>query len=263
MIHQKNFKKIKEEIMKIALVTGASAGFGAAICRELIKLDYKVIGTARRMEKLEALQDELGQHFCPFQLDITDGVAIDELLTMLPSEFQPVDILVNNAGLALGMDVAQDAKFSDWETMVQTNVLGLIKLTHVILPQMVERNQGYIINVGSTAGTYAYKAGNVYGATKAFVKQFSLNLRTDLLGKKIRVTNIEPGLCGGTEFSNVRFNDDERAKALYEGVESVSAQDIAKTVAWLVSMPEHFNVNSMEIMPVAQASGGLAVIKNI
>lgn len=248
--------------MNIALVTGASSGFGQAICRKLIDDGYKVIGVARRAEKLQKLAEELGANFCALPLDVTKKDAVESILLQLPKEFQPIDILINNAGLALGLEPAYQANYEDWETMVQTNIVGLIHLTHHLLPGMVERNFGYIINLGSVAGTYAYKGGNVYGATKAFVKQFSANLRTDLLGKKIRVTNIEPGLCGGTEFSNVRFHgNDEQAAAVYEGVDYITPEDIANTVSWLVNTPTHFNVNALEIMPVAQASAGLAVYK--
>lgn len=249
--------------MKIALVTGASAGFGEAICRKLIIDGVKVIGVARRLDRLNALQKQLGEHFLPVQLDLTDCVAIDSLLSQLPKKFQPIDILINNAGLALSTEPAYHVDFADWDTMVHTNVLGLIKLTHTVLPSMVARNFGYVINLGSIAGTYPYKGGNVYGATKAFVKQFSLNLRADLLGKHIRVTNIEPGLCGGTEFSNIRFHgDDGKAAEVYQGVDFVTANDIANTISWLLSMPAHFNVNSMEIMPIAQAPQGPAVARN-
>ncbi|XKM14290.1 SDR family NAD(P)-dependent oxidoreductase [Orbaceae bacterium ac157xtp] len=248
--------------MKIALVTGASVGFGEAIARKLINDGYKVIGTARREDKLKALAGELGDNFLPLQLDVTKKEAVDTLLSQIPPHFMPIDILVNNAGLALGVDDADKANYADWETMVQTNILGLIHLTRVILPTMVERNTGYIINIGSTAGSYSYRGGNVYGATKAFVKQFSLNLRTDLFGKRIRVTNIEPGICGGTEFSNVRFKGDKaKADEVYRNVDYITAQDIANTISWLVNTPEHFNVNSMEIMATAQVPAGLAVYK--
>lgn len=248
--------------MNIALVTGASSGFGQAICRKLIDDGYKVIGVARRADKLQKLAEELGTNFCALPLDVTKKDAVESILLQLPKEFQPIDILINNAGLALGLEPAYQANYEDWETMVQTNIVGLIHLTHHLLPGMVERNFGYIINLGSVAGTYAYKGGNVYGATKAFVKQFSANLRTDLLGKKIRVTNIEPGLCGGTEFSSVRFHgNNEQAAAVYEGVDYITPEDIANTVSWLVNTPTHFNVNALEIMPVAQASAGLAVYK--
>ncbi|MCT6885776.1 MAG: SDR family NAD(P)-dependent oxidoreductase, partial [Gilliamella apis] len=180
--------------MNIALVTGASSGFGQAICRKLIADGYKVIGAARRGDKLQKLADELGDNFLPLTFDVTKKDAVETILLQLPKEFQPIDILINNAGLALGLEPAYEANYNDWETMIQTNIIGLVHLTHQILPSMVERNYGYIINLGSVAGTYAYKGGNVYGASKAFVKQFSANLRTDLLGKRIRVTNIEPEL---------------------------------------------------------------------
>ncbi|QIQ20846.1 SDR family NAD(P)-dependent oxidoreductase [Zophobihabitans entericus] len=249
--------------MSVVLVTGASAGFGKAICQKLIADGFSVIGTARRLDKLQELQKELGDKFLPLQLDVTDLTAIEALPGKIPPSFQPIDILINNAGLALGLEPANEVPFQYWDTMVHTNILGLIKLTHTLLPEMVKRNHGYIINLGSIAGTYPYKGGNVYGATKAFVRQFSLNLRTDLLGKKIRVTNIEPGLCGGTEFSNVRFGDDKKAAEVYTGVDFVTAGDIANTISWLISMPEHFNVNSIEIMPTAQAPAGMSVAKNM
>ncbi|MCX8573939.1 MULTISPECIES: SDR family oxidoreductase [unclassified Gilliamella] len=248
--------------MNIALVTGASSGFGQATCRKLIADGYKVIGTARREDKLKSLASELGCNFLPLVLDVTKNDAVESLLLQLPKEFQPIDILINNAGLALGMEPAYQANYDDWETMIETNIIGLVHLTHQILPGMVERNFGYIINLGSVAGSYAYKGGNVYGASKAFVKQFSANLRTDLLGKKIRVTNIEPGLCGGTEFSNVRFHgNNEQAAAVYKGVDYITPDDIANTISWLVNTPPHFNVTSIEIMPVAQAQAGLSVFK--
>lgn len=250
--------------MNIALVTGASSGFGKAICRKLITDGYKVIGAARRLDKLQKLAQELGDNFLPLTLDVTKKDSVETILLQLPKEFQPIDILINNAGLALGLAPAYESDYNDWETMIETNVIGLVHLTYQILPGMVERNYGYIINLGSVAGTYPYKGGNVYGATKAFVKQFSANLRTDLLGKKIRVTNIEPGLCGGTEFSNVRFHgNDEKAAAVYKDVDFITPEDIANTVSWLVNTPNHFNVNSIEIMPVAQASAGLSVCKEV
>lgn len=250
--------------MNTVLVTGASSGFGKAICQKLIADGYKVIGAARRVDKLSELARQLDDNFLPFQLDVTKKDAVENLLLSLPDKFKPIEILINNAGLALGMEPAYEANYADWEIMVNTNIIGLIHLTRIILPEMVKRNSGYIINLGSTAGNYAYQGGNVYGATKAFVKQFSANLRTDLLGKKIRVTNIEPGLCGNTEFSNVRFHgNDKQAAAVYQGVEFIKPEDIANTVSWLVNSPKHFNVNNIEIMPTAQASGGLKVIKNM
>ena len=247
------------------LITGASAGFGAAMCRAFVQAGYPVIGAARRADKLAALQNELGFMFQPLEMDVGDKNSVNIALASLanlPEAFQTIDCLINNAGLALGLEPAHQASFEDWETMVQTNVLGLIYLTRQVLPQMVERNQGYIINIGSIAGTYPYAGGNVYGATKAFVRQFSLNLRADLAGKNIRITNVEPGLCGGTEFSNVRFKgDDARADKVYENVEYIQAEDIARTALWLYQCPPHMNVNSIEIMPVAQTFAPLSVAR--
>ncbi|MBS0993509.1 SDR family NAD(P)-dependent oxidoreductase [Gluconobacter cerinus] len=245
------------------LVTGATAGFGHAIATRLVQDGHRVIATGRRAERLEALKAELGDNLLPFPLDMTDRDALRALPGSLPENWRTVDVLVNNAGLALGMEPAQEAKIDNWETMIATNVSGLVEMTHALLPGMVERNSGYIIMLGSTAGLYPYTGGNVYGATKAFVRQFSQNLRTDLLGKRIRVTDIEPGLCGGSEFSSVRLKDDDKAAAVYKDTTPLTPQDIAETVSWLVGLPWHVNVNTMEIMPVCQASGGLAVNRHV
>lgn len=235
------------------LVTGASAGFGRAICKVLVKSGYRVIGTARRMEKLEELAVELGENFYPLTMNVSQFEQVDQALGSLPADWQVLDGLINNAGLALGLEPAYQADFRDWQTMIETNILGMTYLTRQILPDMVKRNKGYIINLGSTAGTVPYPGGNVYGATKAFVKHFSLNLRADLAGTRLRVTNIEPGLCGGTEFSKVRFKgDDDRASQLYDGAGSIQPEDIANTVLWLLEQPAHVNVNRIEIMPVSQ-----------
>lgn len=245
------------------LITGASAGFGAAMCRTFVAAGYHVIGAARRLDKLQALQAELGSQFYPLEMDVSKTESIRNALDSLPENFTEIDCLINNAGLALGLDSADQADFADWETMIQTNIIGLTFLTRQVLPQMVERKQGYIINLGSTAGTYPYPGGNVYGATKAFVRQFSLNLRADLVGTNIRVTNIEPGLCGDTEFSNIRFKgDDGRAADLYKNVEFIRPQDIADTALWLYQRPAHMNVNAIEIMPVAQTFNPLKVTKD-
>ncbi|ATD64562.1 SDR family oxidoreductase [Neisseria weixii] len=245
------------------LITGASAGFGEAMCRSFVAAGYHVIGAARRLDKLQALADELGGQFYALEMDVSKTESIRNALDSLPENFSEIDCLINNAGLALGLDNADKADFGDWETMIQTNIVGLTFLTRQVLPQMVERNQGYIMNLGSIAGTYPYPGGNVYGATKAFVRQFSLNLRADLAGKNIRVTNIEPGLCGDTEFSNVRFKgDDERAADLYKNVQFIRPQDIADTALWLYQRPAHMNVNAIEIMPVAQTFNPLKVTKD-
>jgi len=248
---------------RIALVTGATAGFGSAICRTLLNDGYLVIGTGRRHERLAQLKQEYGQHFLPLAFDIADRNATETALKSLPPEWQAIDLLVNNAGLALGLESADKANLDDWEKMIDTNVKGLVTMTRLVLPQMVERNQGHIINLGSIAGSYAYPGGNVYGGTKAFVKQFSLNLRADLAGTNIRVSNVEPGLCGGTEFSNVRFKgDDARADKLYENVQYVTPQDIANIVLWLNQQPEHVNINRIEVMPTAQTFAPLNVARN-
>lgn len=247
------------------LVTGVTAGFGKAIAELLISKGHTVIGTGRRQEKLDELQRQLGDKFIPLHFDISDLPATKTALQTLPNDvLKNLDVLVNNAGLALGLEPADKTDFADWQQMVNTNILGLIHLTHEILPSMVANNDGYIINLSSTAGSYPYFGGNVYGATKAFVTQFSLNLRADLVGKNIRVSNIEPGLCGGTEFSNIRFHgDDAKAAQVYDSVQYVTPQDIANMVAWLIEQPKHVNINRIEVMPTAQTFAGLKVVKDL
>ncbi|CAH2599342.1 3-hydroxy acid dehydrogenase [Rhodovastum atsumiense] len=243
-----------------ALVTGASAGFGDAIARRLVRDGYRVIAAARRVERLEALARDLGPALCPFPLDVAEATAVASLPDSLPDGWREVDVLVNNAGLALGLDPAWQVSLDEWETMVATNVSGLMRLTRALLPGMVARNRGHVVNLSSVAGTYPYPGGNVYGASKAFVTQFTLNLKSDLIGTNVRVTSIEPGLCGGTEFSNVRFGgDDSRAAAVYAGTEPLTATDIAEAVGWVVGQPAHVNINRIEMMPTCQAPGPLAV----
>lgn len=245
------------------LVTGASAGFGAAMVRRFVQDGHRVIATARRAERLRALQAEHGEAVLPFALDVTQVEAVAALPGSLPAGWQQVDVLVNNAGLALGLDPAFRSKLSDWDQMVATNVSGLMHMTHALLPSMVERNRGHIINLSSTAATYPYPGGHVYGASKAFVTQFSLNLRADLVGTGVRVTDLEPGLVGGTEFSVTRFGGDvARAGAVYEGTAPLTPEDIAEAAAWVISLPPHMNVNRMELMPTCQAPGPLAVKRN-
>ena len=245
------------------LVTGASAGFGSAICRAFVNAGFNVIGAARRLEKLEALKAELGERFYPLQMDVSDTTNVDVALASLPAKWAEIDLLVNNAGLALGLEPAHKVDFNDWLTMIQTNIIGLTYLTRQVLPRMVERNQGHIINLGSIAGTYPYPGGNVYGATKAFVEQFSLNLRADLAGTAIRVTNVEPGLCGGTEFSNVRFKgDNDKAASVYKGTQAIQPEDIANTILWIYQQPAHVNINRIEIMPVSQSFSALNVVRS-
>ncbi|MDD2729960.1 bifunctional NADP-dependent 3-hydroxy acid dehydrogenase/3-hydroxypropionate dehydrogenase YdfG [Malikia sp.] len=244
----------------IVFVTGASAGFGAAIARRFVREGHRVVATARRLDRLRALADELGDALLPLELDVRDRAAVAAIPDALPPGFAEIDLLVNNAGLALGLEPAQQASLDDWQDMIDTNCTGLVQVTRALLPGMVARNRGHVINIGSTAGNWPYAGGNVYGATKAFVRQFSLNLRTDLHGTGLRVSNIEPGLCGGTEFSNVRFHgDDARAAGVYANVQPLTAEDIAESVHWIATLPAHVNVNEIELMPVAQSFGGLAV----
>jgi len=242
------------------LITGATAGFGNAIARRFVRDGHRVIATGRRTDRLDAMAAELGAAVLPIPLDVTDGPAVAGLPGSLPPGWQEVDVLVNNAGLALGTALAQVADMADWDTMVATNVTGLIRLTHALLPGMVARNRGHVINISSTAATYPYPGGNVYGASKAFVTQFSLNLKADLVGTGVRVTDLEPGLVGGSEFSAVRFGGDAaKAAAVYAGTTPLSPDDIAEAVAWVVALPAHVNINRMEMMPTCQAPGPMVI----
>ncbi len=244
------------------LITGASAGFGKALAERLVANGHRVIGCARRIDKLNALAEILGENFLPVMMDVSDTDSIPQIIADLPDDFKHIDVLVNNAGLALGTEPAHKASLDDWMQMVDTNVKGLMSLTHAVLPAMVERDSGYIINVGSIAGSWPYFGGNVYGATKAFVKQFSLNLRADLVGTQVRVTNIEPGVVAGTEFSNVRYHgDDDKAAKVYDGFKTMTGEDIGDILLWLIESPAHINVNRLEVMPVAQTYNGLTVAK--
>ena len=245
------------------LITGASAGFGKALAERLVAKGHRVIGCARRLDKLNALADTLGDAFLPVVMDVSDTASIPQIIADLPEGFNQIDVLVNNAGLALGTEPAQNASLDDWMRMTDTNIKGLMALTHAVLPAMVARDSGYIINVGSIAGSWPYFGGNVYGATKAFVKQFSLNLRADLIGTQVRVTNLEPGNVAGTEFSNVRYHgDDEKAAQVYDGFKTMTGDDIGDILLWLIESPAHINVNRLEVMPVAQTYNGLTIAKN-
>ena len=243
------------------LVTGATAGFGMAIARRFAEDGARIVATGRRADRLEALQAELGvEHVKTLEFDVRDRAAAEKALASLEGEWAEVDVLVNNAGLALGLELAQDANLDDWETMVDTNVKGLLYCTRAILPGMVKRGRGHVVNLGSTAAEFPYPGGNVYGATKAFVYQFSLNLRADLVGTPVRVTDIEPGLCGGTEFSNVRFRgDDAKAAAMYAGADPITPEDVADAVHWAATRPARVNINAISMMPVTQAFGPLVV----
>ena len=243
----------------IVLVTGATAGFGAAITRRFVSAGHRVIATGRRHDRLDALVAELGDAVLAVPLDVTDRAATEALPAQLPAAFAAVDVLVNNAGLALGLEPAQSAALDDWETRIDTNVKGVARMTRAMLPGMVERGRGHVVNLGSVAGQSPYPGGNVYGATKAFVDQFSLNLRADLLGTPVRVTNIEPGLVG-TDSSNVRFDgDDTKAAKTYDGTRAMTPDDVAEAVFWVTTLPAHVNVNSLQMMPVRQAFGSFAI----
>lgn len=241
------------------LVTGATAGFGEAITRRFVKDGHRVIATGRRKDRLDALHAELGDRVLPVVMDVTDKDAVAALPGSLPEGWREVDVLINNAGLALGVSVAQVSKVEDWDTMIDTNVAGLVRMTHALLPGMVERDRGHIVNLSSTAATHPYPGGNVYGASKAFVTQFSANLKSDLVGTGVRVLDLEPGLVGGSEFSKIRLGDPAKAEAVYAGTTPLNPQDIAEAVAWAVNLPAHVNINRIEMMPTCQAAGPLAI----
>ena len=240
------------------LVTGATSGFGEAIARRFLANGHKVIAAGRRVERLETLKASLPaeqqKQLLTIALDVCDSAMVEALPASLPQDFSKITILVNNAGLALGLEPAHKALLEDWDRMIDTNIKGLVHMSRAFLPGMVERKLGHIINIGSVAANYPYPGGNTYGGTKAFVKQFSLNMRADLIGTPVRVSCIEPGMCGGTEFSNVRFKgDDEQAQKVYSGVQFLSADDIAETVYWSATLPAHMNINVLEVMPVQQS----------
>jgi 3-hydroxy acid dehydrogenase / malonic semialdehyde reductase len=234
-------------------VTGASSGFGAAIARRFATAGNRVVATARRAERLRDVAAELGTLVLPVELDVRDRAAVAEVVGGLPTEFAEIDVLVNNAGVALGLGPAHEADLDEWDQMIDTNCKGLAYCTRTILPGMVARGRGHVVNLGSVAGTYPYPGGNAYGGTKAFVHEFSLNLRSDLHGTGVRVTCIEPGMAE-TEFSTVRFSGDKaKADAVYAGMQPLTAKDVAEAVYWAATLPPHVNVNTMELMPVAQS----------
>ncbi|HEY7371630.1 MAG TPA: bifunctional NADP-dependent 3-hydroxy acid dehydrogenase/3-hydroxypropionate dehydrogenase YdfG [Polyangia bacterium] len=246
----------------IVLVTGATSGFGAAVARRFAREGHRIIAAGRRVDRLDALRAELGDAVLTLPLDVRDRDAVARAVAALPAELAAVDLLVNNAGLALGLEPAQRASLDDWERMVDTNIKGLMTVTRAVLPGMVARDRGHVVNLGSTAAHWPYAGANVYGATKAFVHQFSLNLRADLQGTKVRVTVVDPGMVGGTEFSNVRFHgDDGRAAQVYEGADPLTPEDIAETIWWVATLPARVNVNAIELMPVSQSFAGLAVAR--
>lgn len=245
----------------VVLITGASVGFGRAIAKKFATNGHKVIAVARREDKLLTLKNDIKT--CEIvACDICDKSSILDGLSRLPDEYQDIDILVNNAGLALGMDTADKCDFEDWERMIDVNIKALTYVTNIILPKLVDKQSGHIINIGSIAGNYPYPGGNVYGATKAFVRQFSLNLRADLHGSGVRVSNIEPGLSSDSEFSLVRFKGDiNKVEQLYKDSNALKPEDIAETVFWVANLPQHVNINTIELMPTSQSFAPLNVYK--
>lgn len=245
------------------LITGATAGFGEAAARKFCHEGAKVIGTGRRGSRLEKLHAELGDAFLPLTFDVGKRSEAEKALASIPAHFADIDVLVNNAGGAIGLDPAQDANLDDWDAMIDSNVKGLVYCTRLLLPGMIQRNRGTIINIGSTAAEWPYAGGNVYCAVKAFAHQFSLALRSDLLGTAVRVTVIEPGLVGGTEFSNVRFKGDgQRAASVYQGTQPLTPDDIVDAIYWIATRPVHVNINSMQLMPVSQAFAAPSIKRN-
>lgn len=246
--------------MKTAFITGASSGFGEATARALRKDGYSLVVCGRRIDKLNLLANELGNSLA-LNLDVRDKNAVFEAIKNLPNEFRNIEILVNNAGLALGQNKTQDAELDDFETMIDTNIKGLLYVTKAILPIMIEQKSGYIFNIGSVAGVWPYAGANVYGGTKAFVEQFGYNLRNDLQGTNIRVTTIAPGLCK-TEFSEVRFKGDKaKAESVYANTKYLTANDIARIISDCAKLPSHININYLEVMPTTQSWAGFAIEK--
>jgi len=244
---------------KTVLVTGATAGFGKACARRFARAGARLVLVGRRAERLEALRAELKVPTLAAVLDVRDRAEVERFASGLPPEFAEVEVLVNSAGLALGTDPAQAASVDDWEQMLDTNCRGLVVLTGALLPGMVARGHGHVVNIGSVAANYPYPGGNVYGATKAFVHQFSQNLKSDLAGTGVRVTVLEPGMAE-TEFSVVRMKGDTaKAKAVYAGMQPLTADDIAETIFWCATRPAHVNVNVVELMPQAQGFGPFTV----
>jgi len=248
---------------RIILITGATSGFGQACAELFVEKGWQVVVTGRRKDRLEGLAERLGREkVLPVCFDVREKDQVDKAIDALPEAFSRIDVLVNNAGLALGLEMAHEANLDDWDTMVDTNIKGLLYMTRKLLPAMVARDHGHVLNVGSIAGDYPYPGGNTYGASKAFVSMFTNNLIADLQGTGVRVTNIEPGLAE-TEFSKVRFKwDEEKANSIYERAEPLSAADIAEAIYWAVDRPAHVNINRIEIMPVCQSFGPLVILRD-
>lgn len=241
------------------MITGATGDFGRAFAQRFAALGCRLVIHGRSADKVHDMLDGIDGDVYGAVFDMTDQDAIETGIANIPDHFRDIDVLVNNAGGALGLDKAQDADLNDWDNMIDMNVRSLVRVTRLVLPQMVTRKTGHIINIGSIAGNYAYPGGNVYGACKAFVRQFSLNLRADLPGTGVRVTNIEPGMVE-TQFSLSRFKGDKaKADAVYANTDPLKAEDIAEAVLWAATLPKHVNINTMELMPTTQSFGPLAV----
>lgn len=247
---------------KTVLITGATGDFGKAFAKRFLDIGAQVILHGRNPEKVMTLHQELGHNTCPLIFDVTDRQAMEQAIADLPNAFKNIDCLINNAGGALGLEKAQNANLDDWDTMIDTNVKAVARITRLILPTMVQNKRGHVINIGSIAGNWPYPGGHVYCGVKAFVRQFSLAIRADLQGTNIRVTNVEPGIVE-TQFSLVRFKGDkEKANSVYRDTTPLQAEDIAETVFWVSTQPEHVNINSIEVMPTKQSFNPLAIEKD-
>ena len=247
----------------IVLITGATSGFGMSCAELFAKKGYKTILIGRRKDRLVKLSKKLGEKKnLPIQLDVRDKVKVYKEVDNLPKDFKKISVLINNAGLAWGFETAQDVDIEKWETMIDTNCKGLVYMTKAVLPGLIKRNKGHIVNIGSVAGSYPYGGGNVYGGTKAFVKQFSLGLKSDLLGTRVKITNIEPGMAD-TEFSLVRFSGNKKkAKDVYKNMTPLTGTDIAETIFWAINRPSHVNINRIELMPLQQGFNFFAVSRS-
>ncbi len=244
---------------KTVLVTGASSGIGLATARHLADRGYRVVAAARREERLAALAAEFADRIHALALDVRDRAAVSAAVGGLPPEFAGIDVLVNNAGLGRGGEPVQEGQIENWMEMVDTNVKGFLNVLHAVLPGMVARKRGHVVNMSSIAATQPYPGSNVYGGTKGFVHVLSKNLRTDLAGTGIRVTDIQPGAVA-TEFSRVRYDSDEaQANSVYQGYRPLSGEDIAEVVAFVIGVPDHVNISSIEVMPTDQAAAGFIV----
>jgi 3-hydroxy acid dehydrogenase/malonic semialdehyde reductase len=246
----------------VVFITGATSGFGAAAARRYVAAGGKVIASGRRKDRLEALQAELGADKCHIiELDVRDRAALEKAIAEIPEPFSKINIVLANAGLALGLQPAAEANLDDWQTMIDTNISGLVYTVRLLLPGLIERGGGHVVTLGSVAGEFAYPGGSVYAATKAFVKHFALSIRSDLQGRNVRVTDIEPGLTE-TEFSVVRFRGDEqKAGNVYSGTKAMNAEDIAESIFWATSLPEHVNVNKIQLMATTQAIGAFDIYR--